>query len=186
MAGGGGGGGRNPRPLLRLGGDEALTAKLLPALAETHTRARSTLRFQVRRGDGDGIQSLLDGVLDLAATSHAHRPRDEEQAKERGFSLNAEGARHIIGVDVLAIAVHASNPTDSLTYDQVIGVFWGAWAAINQPRFREEMDMLFEFWRTGALKPLISEHFALEDAPSALARMRARGAIGKLVVTVSE
>ncbi len=69
---------------------------------------------------------------------------------------------------------------------QVIGVFWGAWAAMNQPRFREEMDMLFEFWRTGALKPLISEHFALEDAPDALARMRARGAIGKLVVTVSE
>jgi len=113
----------DPRPVVRLGGSENLTARLLPALAETHTKARSTLRFQVRRADGNGIQSLLDDEIDIAVTSTKHTPRDERQAKERGFSLEAEGARNIIGVDVIAVAVHASNPTDALTYDQVIGIF---------------------------------------------------------------
>ena len=69
---------------------------------------------------------------------------------------------------------------------QVVGVFWGMWAGMNQGRFREEMQMIFDFVAQGKFTPMISEHFALEDAPVALARMRGRGAIGKLVVTVSE
>ena len=47
------------------------------------------------------------------------------------------------------------------------------------------MKMIFDFLGEGKLKPLISENFAFDDAPAALARMRGRGAIGKLVVTVS-
>ncbi len=69
---------------------------------------------------------------------------------------------------------------------QVIGVFWGAWVGMNPDRFREQMQMVFDLWAEGKLKPLISETFAFEDAPQALARMRGRGAIGKLVVTVGE
>jgi len=111
------------RPVLTLGGAEAFTARLLPALAESFTRARNTHRFQIRRTDDDGMSSLLDGQLDVVATSRPHRSRDQDQARENGFNLEAEGARHIIGVDVIALAVHASNPADSLTYDQVIGIF---------------------------------------------------------------
>lgn len=69
---------------------------------------------------------------------------------------------------------------------QVVGVFWGMWTGMNQDRFREEMQMISDFVAGGKFTPMISEHFALEDAPKALARMRGRGAIGKLVVTVSE
>jgi NADPH2:quinone reductase len=69
---------------------------------------------------------------------------------------------------------------------QVIGVFWGAWVGLNPEGFREQMRMIFDLWSQGKLKPLISEHFAFEDAPRALARMRGRGAIGKLVVTVGD
>ena len=64
----------------------------------------------------------------------------------------------------------------------VVGVYWGAWAMRNKVRFHEEMDMLFAFWREGRIKPFISERFTFETAPTALARMRSRGAIGKLVV----
>ena len=69
---------------------------------------------------------------------------------------------------------------------QVVGVFWGAWAAMNQSEFRKEMQMIFDFVAEGKFTPMISEKFVLEDAPVALARMRGRSAIGKLVVTVSE
>ena len=64
----------------------------------------------------------------------------------------------------------------------VVGVFWGSWAMRNQARFHEEMAMLFDLWRQGRIKPLISERFSFETAASALSRMRSRGAIGKLVV----
>lgn len=68
---------------------------------------------------------------------------------------------------------------------QVIGVFWGAWVGLNPEGFRKQMEIVFDLLAEGKLKPLISENFAFEDAPAALARMRGRGAIGKLVVTVS-
>jgi NADPH2:quinone reductase len=69
---------------------------------------------------------------------------------------------------------------------QVVGVFWGAWVGVNPDKFRTEMQQVFDLLAAGKLKPLISETFAFEDAPKALARMRGRGAIGKLVVSVSQ
>jgi NADPH:quinone reductase len=69
---------------------------------------------------------------------------------------------------------------------QVIGVFWGAWVPLNQEQFRREMAMVFDFLAAGTFTPLISERFAFDEAPQAIARMRGRGAIGKLVVEVGE
>ena len=67
---------------------------------------------------------------------------------------------------------------------QVVGVFWGVWAGNNPDRLREEMGMLFDMWREGRIKPLISERYTLDTAAQALAKMRGRGAIGKLVVSM--
>jgi len=194
----------DPRPVVRLGGDETLTERLLPALAETHTKARSTLRFQVRRTEGNGIQSLLDGGIDIAATSTDHLPRDQEQAKERGFDLHAEGARHIIGVDVIAVAVHASNPTDSLTYDQVIGIFcegpqridnWSFLGMEDKPvralgrKLDDGARMVFEEFFCGGrglssnleiLNPLAMQT-ALEEDPNAVAFLSLNEESGKVL-----
>lgn len=66
----------------------------------------------------------------------------------------------------------------------VVGVFWGSWCEKNKARFAEETDMLFRLWEEAKIKPLISEHFSLEQAPSAIARMNGRGVTGKVVITV--
>jgi NADPH:quinone reductase-like Zn-dependent oxidoreductase len=50
--------------------------------------------------------------------------------------------------------------------------------------FGEEVAALIALWREGRIKPLISRTFAFEDAAKAIALMRGRGAIGKLVVAV--
>ena len=63
-------------------------------------------------------------------------------------------------------------------------MFWGVWAGRNQTRLGEEMAMLFDMWRDGRLKPLISERYTIDNAAQALAKMRGRGAIGKLVVSM--
>ena len=41
---------------------------------------------------------------------------------------------------------------------------------------------LLAMWREGLLQPEVTETFALADAPSAIARLDARGALGKIVV----
>jgi phosphate transport system substrate-binding protein len=111
-------------PLVRIGGSETMTRQLLPALVEAHTRSRGDLRFEVTAGGtGAGMRQLLAGTLDIAGASRRHRPSDEEQAVAQGFSLDAPGTRHILGMDVVAVVVHEDSPIESLTYDQVIGIF---------------------------------------------------------------
>lgn len=111
-------------PRLRIGGSETLTRALVPTLAQTHERSKHTLAFAVSGGgSGAGIRQLLAGELDIAAASRPHRHADEEQARANGYSLEAEGARHVIGMDVVALQVHPSSPVETLTYDQVIGIF---------------------------------------------------------------
>jgi phosphate transport system substrate-binding protein len=101
-----------------------MTRGLIPALAETHVKSRKTSRFSVSGGgSGEGIRRLLAGELDLAASTRRANPNEEEQAHELGFQLNDPKLRRIIGVEVVSISVHPDNPTDSLTYDQVIGIF---------------------------------------------------------------
>lgn len=109
-------------PTLRIGGSETVTRALAGALAQTHADSRGTLRFEITGGGSTvGIDKLLDGKVDVAATTRAPLPSEEQQARANGYSI-IEG-RHVIGVDVLTVAVHPDNPIDNLTYDQVIGMF---------------------------------------------------------------
>lgn len=113
-----------PSKTLRIGGSETITRSLMPALTKAHEASRGDLTFTVSGGGtGAGIRQLLADDLEVAAASRKHRPSDEEQAKVYGFSLRDRQTRHIIGMDVIAIKVPESSPIESLTYDQVIGIF---------------------------------------------------------------
>jgi len=67
---------------------------------------------------------------------------------------------------------------------QIVGVFWGAFAqrdpAANAANTRE----LFALYERGAIRPTISERVPLERAGDAIARLAARKAMGKIVVTM--
>jgi len=111
-------------PLLRIAGSDTLTAALLPALADTHQRTVGTLRFEIDPGDSaQGIGALLDGTADLAASARDASPSESEQAAVNGFSFDDAGVRHVVAVDVAAVAVHPANQGSVLTYDQVIAIF---------------------------------------------------------------
>lgn len=49
---------------------------------------------------------------------------------------------------------------------------------------RRDEDELFEHFRTGRLRPHVGGRYALHDVADALAAVRDRQAIGKLVVTM--
>lgn len=64
------------------------------------------------------------------------------------------------------------------------GVFWGAFAAREPERNRQNIAELFDLWQAGKISPLISETYPLDRAHEAIAKLEDRGAIGKLVVTM--
>ena len=66
----------------------------------------------------------------------------------------------------------------------VCGVFWGAFAARDPQANASHVDTLFRLWREGRSAPRVTETFAFERGGDAIAKMAARGAIGKLVVEV--
>lgn len=68
----------------------------------------------------------------------------------------------------------------------VCGVFWGAFAARDPKANQAHIERLFRLWKDGRIAPRVTETFAFEDGGKAIAKMAARGAIGKLVVTVAE
>jgi NADPH:quinone reductase-like Zn-dependent oxidoreductase len=66
----------------------------------------------------------------------------------------------------------------------VCGVFWGAFAARDPQANRAHVDTLFRLWEEGRIAPRVTGTYPLERGGDAIAKMGARGAIGKLVVEV--
>lgn len=110
---------------LRLGGSEALVKRLVGPLVASWTRAHGegSARVVGQGSPTGGIRELLDGELDAAFSSRDATPSEDEQARVEGFRFDDPASRHVVGVDVVAVAVHPRNPIDALTYDQVIGIF---------------------------------------------------------------
>jgi NADPH2:quinone reductase len=66
----------------------------------------------------------------------------------------------------------------------VCGVFWGAFAAREPKRNADHIAQLFHWWAEGKIAPRISATFPLERGGEAIAALRDRRAIGKLVVEI--
>jgi len=66
----------------------------------------------------------------------------------------------------------------------VCGVFWGAFVAREPKANAEHVEQLFRWWAEGKIAPKISATYPLERGGEAIAALRDRRAIGKLVVTL--
>jgi NADPH:quinone reductase len=66
----------------------------------------------------------------------------------------------------------------------VCGVFWGAFAARDPKANAAHIERLFAWWAEGKIAPRISATYPLERGGEAIAALRDRKAIGKLVVTL--
>jgi len=65
----------------------------------------------------------------------------------------------------------------------VVGVFWGDFTRKERDAHLAAMAHLAEWHRQGALRPLVSQRYALTDTAQALRDMAARKVIGKVVIT---
>jgi NADPH2:quinone reductase len=66
----------------------------------------------------------------------------------------------------------------------VVGVFWGAFAAREPQRNKENFEQLLQWYEEGRLTPQISHRFPLEKAAEALHAVMERKVIGKSVLIV--
>ena len=67
---------------------------------------------------------------------------------------------------------------------QVVGVFWGAFMRREPAANAANIAELMQLYAKGAIKPVVSERFTLARAGEAIARLAARKAMGKIVVTM--
>ncbi len=67
---------------------------------------------------------------------------------------------------------------------QIVGVFWGAWAARDPAAFAASVQELMALYTDGKIRPTVSGRYPLERAGDAIRELADRRAQGKLVVTM--
>lgn len=67
---------------------------------------------------------------------------------------------------------------------QIIGVFWGEFTARRPRQHAANVAALIALYLEGRIKPAVTARFPLEQGMEAIARLGARAARGKLVVTI--
>jgi NADPH2:quinone reductase len=67
---------------------------------------------------------------------------------------------------------------------QVVGVFWGSWAAREPEENSANFAAMLELFEQGKIDPLVGAEYPLEDFAAAMTSLLKRSAIGKVVVTL--
>ncbi|MCW5731248.1 MAG: NADPH:quinone oxidoreductase family protein [Alphaproteobacteria bacterium] len=67
---------------------------------------------------------------------------------------------------------------------QIVGVFWGSFAARDPDANRHNFQTLLGWFDEGRLKPYVSGHYRLEEVPQAMNALLARKVSGKAVIKV--
>jgi phosphate transport system substrate-binding protein len=113
------------------GSDTMLT--LNQRWAEAYSKVNPKVSVAVTGGgSGIGINAFINGVTDICASSRPMRKSEIDRARGRGAIANEIP----VALDGLAIAVHASNPVQSLTLDQVRRIYVGEitnWSQVGGP-----------------------------------------------------
>lgn len=100
---------------LRYAGATTLQRFFMPEVGRIFT-SDTAIKVLIEGGNtGPGIKALLNNEIDMAGAGRLLT----EAEKKKGL------VEHFLGWDVLAIIVHEQNPVESLTLDQLQGIFSG-------------------------------------------------------------
>ena len=135
--------------------------------------------------DKDGLKALSQLFKDSVGPSGADvilDPVGGDYSEAALRSIVWEGQFLVVGFPA-GIARLPLNFTLLKSCD-VCGVFWGAFAARDPDANAAHVEQLFRWWDEGKIAPKISATYPLERAGEAIATLRDRRAVGKLVVTL--
>lgn len=92
------------------------------AWAEEYMKRNPSVTLSVTGGgSGTGIAALINGTCDIAESSRAIKPKERDQAKEKGTDVK----EFQVAIDALVVAVNPQNPVDKLTIPQLSDIFTG-------------------------------------------------------------
>jgi phosphate transport system substrate-binding protein len=91
------------------------------AWAEEYKAVRPEVAIEVSGGgSGQGIAALIKGAVDMANCSRNMKGEEIDLARR---NTGKEPVEFIVGFDALAIFVHASNPLEEITFEQLYEIY---------------------------------------------------------------
>ncbi|HKX91371.1 MAG TPA: NADPH:quinone oxidoreductase family protein [Sphingomicrobium sp.] len=148
--------------------------------------ADASLKYPADLSDMDARKRFAQDLKDAAGPNGAQvifDPVGGDYSEAALRSIGWEGRYLVVGFPA-GIPRLPLNLTLLKSCD-VRGVFWGAFAARDPKRNGDHVEQLFRWWAEGRIAPRISATYPLERAGEAIAALRERKAIGKLVVAIA-
>ena len=70
-------------------------------------------------GSGTGIAALINGTVDIANASRAIKDKELKLAQDNG----QDPIQHVVGFDALAVFLHADNPLNDISIEQLVEIY---------------------------------------------------------------
>jgi phosphate transport system substrate-binding protein len=87
------------------------------AWAEEYKKLKPNINVAIAGGgSGTGIAALINGTTDIVNSSRAMKRTEISKSKN---THNQTPKQHIMGLDALAVYVHADNPLEEITIEQI-------------------------------------------------------------------
>lgn len=119
--------GDKPTTLKQQGSDTLL--ELMTSMSESFNDAQDDVRVDVTGGgSGVGIQSLIEGTIDVAQASRQMKSSEIDAANAN----NIDPVEFSVAIDGIAIVVNSANAVETLTMEQLRGIYNGTYTNWNQ------------------------------------------------------
>jgi NADPH:quinone reductase len=152
------------------------------AVAAREAGADATLTYPPSGADPKTLSQAFKDAVGPAGADVILDPVGGDYTEAALRSIAWEGRFLVVGFPA-GIARLPLNLTLLKSCD-VCGVFWGAFAARDPKANALHVEQLFRWLDEGKIAPKISATYTLERAGEAIAALRDRKAVGKLVVTL--
>jgi NADPH2:quinone reductase len=154
------------------------------ALARRHG-ADATVQYPAAALDKAAARALTDQFKSACGANGAQVIFDPVGGDYTEAAVRAIGwqGRHLVIGFAAGIPKLPLNLT-LLKSCQIIGVFWGEFTARQPRQHAANVAALIALYLQGRIKPAVTERFALQRGMEAIARLGARDALGKVVVTI--
>jgi phosphate transport system substrate-binding protein len=112
-------GGGERRQVIQNKGSDTLV-NVAQAWAESYQTVNPSVVVAVSGGgSGTGIAALINGTVDIANASRAIKDKELKLAQDNGQNP----VKHVVGYDALAVFLHADNPLDEISLEQLAEIY---------------------------------------------------------------